>query len=96
MGDQKHSQGVREVVLTEMKLPEIVSDGVDARTYFQARIKLHPVIAETRQLLVARTLQEWQRANGSQERLQQDGPAKGSQPMRSEPNSTSPAAGSPR
>jgi HEAT repeat protein len=96
MGDQKYSEEVEEVVLTEMKLPEIVSDGVDTTAYFRVRLKLHPVVAQSQQRLVTRTVQEWQRTNRSQKRLQQDGPANGSQPIRSETNRTSSAAGSRR
>jgi hypothetical protein len=70
MGDQKHSQGVVEVVMTEIKRPEIASDEVRSTAYFGARIKLHPVVAERQQALVTRTVQEWQRLHGSQKKLQ--------------------------
>ena len=96
MGDQKHSRGVEEVVMAGIKLPEIASDRVDTTPYFAARIKLHPVVAERQQGLVTRTVQEWQRMHDSQKKLQQDGAANGSQPIRSETNRTSSAAGSRR
>lgn len=96
MGDQEYSQGVEDAVLTEMKLPEIASDGVDTTAYFGVLIKLHPVVAERQQRLVARAVQEWQRINRSPKRLQQDGPANRSQPVQLGTNSTLLPAGSGR
>jgi hypothetical protein len=96
MGDRKYSTEVEEVVLTEWKLPELVRDGVDTTTYFSVRLRLHPVVADRQQGLVAHTVQEWQRIHRSEKPLQQGGAATGRQPIDSETNSTSGAAGSRR
>ena len=70
MGDQKHSQGVEEVVMAGVKLEENASNDVRSTAYLGAHIKLHPVVAEREQGLVTRTVQEWQRMHGSQKKLQ--------------------------
>jgi len=63
MGDQTNSKQIVDVVQSEWKHPEIVSDGLDTTAYFRVRIRLHPVVAERQNQLTIQAIKTWERLN---------------------------------